>query len=113
MINIQYMSILRELAAQAILNIWSILREPHQNRREVVTVSRRAARGGEVEVTELVPKWSPLLPTWSLSIMDAFLTSVTSRNSLEQRFHRCEQRFTPHPVSIMRALSGGSVAAPG
>ena len=58
---------------------------------EIVTVGRRAARGGEVEVTELDPKSSTLLPMWSLSIMEAFLTSSTSRNSLEQRFHRCEQ----------------------
>ena len=42
------------------------------NRCEIVTVSRRAARGGEVEVTELDPKSSTLLPMWSLSIMEAF-----------------------------------------
>eukprot|EP00966_Prymnesium_polylepis_P018990 437671-Prymnesium_polylepis.1 len=32
--------------------VWS-----RQNCREVVTMSRRTVRGGEVEVTELVPKW--------------------------------------------------------
>ena len=47
-------------------------------------MGRRAARGGEVEVTELDPKSSTLLPMWFLSIMEAFLTSNTSRNSLEQ-----------------------------
>ena len=62
-----------------------------QNRCEGVTVGRRAARGGAGEVTELDPKSSTLLPMWSVSIMEAFLTSSTSRNSLEQRFHRCEQ----------------------
>ena len=28
-------------------------------------------------------------------------------------FERCEQSFTPHPVTIIHARSGGSVAAPG
>ena len=50
-----------------------------KNRCEVVTVGRRAARGGEVEVAELEhPKSSTLLPMWSLSIMETFLTSNTS-----------------------------------
>ena len=49
-----------------------------KNRCEVVTVGRRAARGGEVEVAELDPKSSTLLPMWSLSIMETFLTSNTS-----------------------------------
>ena len=35
-----------------------------------VTVGHRAARDGEVEVTELVPKWSPLLPMWSYFLHD-------------------------------------------
>eukprot|EP00966_Prymnesium_polylepis_P076513 1773685-Prymnesium_polylepis.1 len=39
--------------------------------------------------------------------MEAFLTSVTSRNSLEQRFHRCEQTVhTPsrkhHACAVQR-----------
>ena len=53
-----------------------------RSHHKVVTVSRRVVHGVEVEVAELVPKWSPLLPMWSLSIMEAFLISVTSSNSL-------------------------------
>ena len=41
---------------------------------EVVTVGRRAARGGKPEVTELGPKWLKVVPMCSLSITDATLT---------------------------------------
>ena len=81
-------------------------------------MGRRAARGGEVEVTELDPKSSTLLPMWSLSIMEAFLTSNTSRNSLEQRFHRCEQTVhTPsrhhHACAVRRVGRRPGSALPG
>ena len=38
---------------------------------EVVTVGRRAARGGKVEVTQLDPKWLQVLPIPFLSITEA------------------------------------------
>ena len=31
----------------------------------------------------------------------------------QMSFERCELLFTPHPVTIIHARSGGSVAAPG
>ncbi len=55
-----------------------------EKRCEIVTVGRRAARGSKVEVTELGPKWLPLLPMCSFSIMETILTLNTSRNSLEE-----------------------------
>ena len=76
-------------------------------------MGRRAARGGEVEVTELDPKSSTLLPMWSLSIMEAFLTSNTSRNSLEQQFYWCEQTVHTHLVTIMHTPSDPPVTVPG
>ena len=80
-------------------------------------MGRRAARGGEVEVTELDPKSSTLLPMWSLSIMEAFLTSSTSRNSLELRFHRCEQTVhTPsrhhHACAVRRVRRRPGIRTP-
>ena len=58
---------------------------------------RRAARGGKVEVTtELGPKWLPLLPMCSFSIMETILTLNTSMNSLEECFCRCEQHLHHH-----------------
>ena len=59
-------------------------------------VGRRAARGGKVEVTELGPKWLPLLPMCSFSIMETILTLNTSMNSLEECFCRCEQHLHHH-----------------
>ena len=41
-----------------------------EKRCEVVTMGRRAARGGEIRVTKLDPKWLPLLPMPSLSITE-------------------------------------------
>ena len=61
-----------------------------------VTVGRRGARGGKVEVTELGPKWLPLLPMCSFSIMETILTLNTSMNSLEECFCRCEQHLHHH-----------------
>ena len=57
---------------------------------EGVTVSRRAARGGKVKVTQHDPKWLALLPMWFLSIMESSLTQEASRNSSQVQHLRCE-----------------------
>ena len=55
-----------------------------------VTVGRRGARGGKVEVAELDPKWLQMLPTCSLSITEASLTFVGERKSFRETFKGCE-----------------------
>ena len=76
-------------------------------------MGRRAARGSKVEVTELGPKWLPLLPMCSFSIMETILRLNTSRNSLEECFCRCEQHLhTPGRHHHTRRSRRG-VAAPG
>ena len=45
--------------------------EVRKNPPAGVTVGRRGARGGKVEVTELDPQWLKMLPTCSLSITEA------------------------------------------
>ena len=55
-----------------------------------VTVGRRGARGGKVEVTELDPKCLQMLPTCSLSITEA------SPVALDQRFDPRPPKFFSH-----------------
>ena len=81
--------------------------------RESAVKSSPWAAALKVEVTELGPKWLPLLPMCSFSIMETILTLNTSRNSLEECFCRCEQHLhTPGRHHHTRRSRRG-VAAPG